>query len=241
MLIMQKNSFNKNDRITNAGFVVSVGLIWLVFLFIPLLFLAFGVSDVSPLVHILLPSAIILPVLCFTLYFVGRPGKLLRKFKLVNLRPAHIFVSFAALVVLAVCMKDLMQIYLHVLALLDIKAEPPVIDQLIKNSSRDTLVWLCFGVIVLAPVSEELVFRRFIFGFLAPRCGFTASLLISSALFAFIHFSLYSFPGLFILGVGFQLVYLKFGSLYPAILMHAFNNAFAVIIILFFPELQTYG
>ncbi|MDD5597986.1 MAG: type II CAAX endopeptidase family protein [Victivallaceae bacterium] len=238
MLILQKNSFNKNDLITNAGFVTSMGLIWLVFLFIPLLFPALGIGEISPLVHVLLPSVIILPVLGFTLYFVGRPGKLLRKCKLINLRPAHIYVSFAALAVLSVCLKDFMQIYLHVLALLGVKAEPPVIDQLIKNSSRDTLTWLCFGVIVLAPVSEELVFRRFIFGFLAPRCGFAASLLISSGLFALIHFSLYSFPGLFILGVGFQMIYLKFGSLYPAILMHAFNNAFAIIILLFFPELQ---
>lgn len=236
MLVWQKNSFKKNDLTTNAGFLLSLALIELVFLGIPILFPV--IKDASPVVQVLLPPAVIIPVLGAAIYFVGRPGRLLRKFKLVKLRPAHVFSGLAAVIVLLFCSRDLIRLYLHLLAMLGINAKPPVIETLLRNSSGGILIWLAFGVIVLAPLSEELVFRRFIFGFLVPRCGFTAALLISSGLFAVIHFSLYSFPTLFILGVGFQLIYLHFGSLYPAIFMHAFNNALAVIVLLFFPELQ---
>ncbi len=233
MLILQKNSFKLKDQITNMGFAASLALIILVFFFIPVIFALLEIKNISPIIHVLLPSVIIIPSICIIMYFAGKPGNLLRKFKMVNLHSDHISAGFAATIVLLFVMANLMYVYHKLLSMLGIKLEPPPIEALLKSSDSSSLWFLCFGIIVLAPISEELIFRRFIFGFLAPRCGFIVSLLITAGLFAAIHMSLYSLPALFLLGIGFQLIYLKFGSLYPAIIMHAFNNAIAVILLLF--------
>jgi len=238
MLILQKNSFNKKDEITNIGFAVSLSLLMLVFLIIPIIFASSGVKDVSPVIHVLFPSIVIIPILCISMYFVGKPGKLLRKFKMVDLHPGHISASFVSSLILLFAMANFMYVYHKLLTMLGIKLERPAIEAILKSSDSSSLWWMCFGIIVLAPISEELLFRRFIFGFLAPRCGFLTAMVITAGAFAAIHMSLYSLPALFLLGIGFQLIYLKFGSLYPAIMMHAFNNAIAVILLLFAPQLQ---
>ena len=232
MIIMQKNSFRKNDPVINTGFAVSLGLIFGVYIFLSIIIVSFFPA-LPVLFHVLLPSAIIIPVLCLTTYFAGKPGKLMHKFKLVNLHPKHISISFAGLVILLLAMGDLVNLYHRILTELGVPLEKPPIEELVRTSEGYTLLGLCFGIIFLAPITEELLFRRFIFGFLAPRCGFILAVVITSFLFAFIHFSIYSFPALFLLGVAFQLIYLKFGSLYPAMFMHAFNNAIALCVIFF--------
>ncbi|MDD5697702.1 MAG: CPBP family intramembrane metalloprotease [Victivallaceae bacterium] len=238
MLILEKNSFNRKDKVTNIGFLVSLGIILLTFLVLPLLLRAAGVPRLHPLLQVLLPALITLPALAAALFFAGRRGNLLRKLKLTDWHPRHIPVSFAAAAVLLVAMADIINFYHKLLLLLKINAPHPAIEAILKNSRGISLAGLSFGIIVLAPLTEELVFRRFIFGFLAPRCGFLTALVLTSGIFAVIHFSLYSLPALFFLGIAFQLIYLKFGSLYPAILMHSFNNAIALTVLLLFPQLQ---
>ena len=238
MLILQKNSFKSKDRITNIGFTVSWALIILVFFLIPTIFAVLGIKNLNPVIHVMLPSVIIIPTLCITIYLVGKRGNLLRKFKMVNLHPDHISAGFIATVILLFAMANLTYVYHKLLSMMGITLKPPPIEAILKNSDSSSLWLLCFGIIVLAPISEELIFRRFIFGFLAPHLGFLASMLLTAALFAGIHMSLYSLPALFLLGIGFQLIYLKFGSLYPAIIMHSFNNAIAVTLLLVFPQAQ---
>lgn len=238
MLILQKNSFNKKDEITNIGFVISLSLLMLVFLLIPFMFALSGIKDINPIIHVLLPSGIIIPILCISMYFVGKPGNLLRKLKMVDLHHSHISISFVSSILLLFIMANLMYVYHKILTMMGIEIERPAIEAILKSSDSTSLWWMCLGIIVLAPISEELIFRRFIFGFLAPRCGFITAMLITAGLFAGIHLSIYSLPALFLLGIGFQLIYLKFGSLYPAIMMHAFNNAIAVSLLLWLPEIK---
>ena len=233
MLILQKNSFNIKDKITNIGFAISLSLIILVFLYIPIIFGLFGIKQINPLIMVLMPSLIMLPTLCISMYYTGKPGSLLHKFKLRKLHYSHVLISLVSAVLWLIVTGNIMRIYHKLLSMNGIKLDPPEIEKILQTSDSASLFLICFGVIVLAPISEELIFRRFIFGFLAPRYGFIAALLLTSAAFALVHFSLYSLPALFLLGIAFQLIYLKFGSLYPAILMHAFSNAIAVSILLF--------
>ena len=238
MLILQKNSFKSKDKITNIGFAVSWMLIILVFFLIPTIFVVLGIKNINPVVYVLLPSVIIIPTLCVTMYFAGKPGNLLRKFKMVNLHPDHVSASFLGVILVLFVAANLTYVYHKLLIMLGIDPKPPPIEAILKNSDANTLWFLCFGIIVLAPISEELIFRRFIFGFLAPHLGFIASMLLTAAFFAAIHMSWYSLPALFLLGIGFQLIYLKFGSLYPAIIMHSLNNAVAVTLLLWLPQAQ---
>lgn len=63
-------------------------------------------------------------------------------------------------------------------------------------------------VIILVPISEEVFFRRGLYGVLRPLGAWTA-LIVTSLLFSAVHFFLLGFPSLFLMGLVFQLVYLK--------------------------------
>jgi len=231
MLIWQKNSFKSKDEITNVGFALSLTLIMIVFFIVPVIIFVLGFKEIHPLIMVLMPSAIIIPGLCMIMYSVGRPGQLLRKFKMIDLHRNHISSGFVGAIIALIAIANLMYIYHGILKKIGVKLEKPIVEEILKNSEPNSLWIMFFAIIVLAPISEEIIFRRFIFGFLAPRCGFIIAMVITAALFAAIHMSLYSLPALFLLGIAFQLIYLKFGSLYPAIIMHAFNNAIAISIL----------
>ncbi|MDQ8203698.1 type II CAAX endopeptidase family protein [Pelagicoccus sp. SDUM812003] len=91
-------------------------------------------------------------------------------------------------------------------------------------------------IVLVAPVCEELVFRGAIFRFLHHRFPLTAATAISAALFALIHFNLYSFAPLFVIGVTLALAYRESGSLLSAVVLHAVFNTINLFIILLFPD-----
>jgi membrane protease YdiL (CAAX protease family) len=90
--------------------------------------------------------------------------------------------------------------------------------------SSKELVWLLFSVL-FAPLAEELVFRGFLLNLWMARWGTWPAILISSIVFGLYHFEL----AFFATGCGliFALVYLKFDSLWPAIILHGAYNLLA--------------
>jgi membrane protease YdiL (CAAX protease family) len=87
-------------------------------------------------------------------------------------------------------------------------------------------VWvLALLVVVVGPAFEELIFRGWLLGGLREHWGDTRAILVSSALFALIHGDLWATPALFLLGCVFGWVYLRSGSLYASIVLHAMWNA----------------
>ena len=108
------------------------------------------------------------------------------------------------------------------LALFDLRAQPslaPLFDEL------SSAWWLLLAGVVIAPVVEEIFFRGFVFAGLSQRYGWLKAALISSALFAAIHFQPLALPPIFILGCIFALLYQRSGSVWPAIVMHVSTNA----------------
>jgi len=86
-------------------------------------------------------------------------------------------------------------------------------------------VWVFLGGILIAPLVEEIVFRGFIFAGLQGRFGWKKSAIISSGLFALIHFQLAAIIPIFILGLIFAYLYHLSGSIWPAVIMHMSTNA----------------
>lgn len=85
-----------------------------------------------------------------------------------------------------------------------------------------------FGVTV-APMMEELFFRGFLYPALARPLGITASVLLTSALFALIHSSQLAAAWaplllLFIVGLVLTIVRVRTGSVVPGFLLHAAYN-----------------
>jgi uncharacterized protein len=94
----------------------------------------------------------------------------------------------------------------------------------VRISEAGLLLLLAVGAVV-APVVEELFFRGLLYGYLRDRRGIAAAVVVSSAVFAVMHFIPPLMPSLFVFGVVLALVYERYGSLYPAIALHALNNA----------------
>lgn len=97
------------------------------------------------------------------------------------------------------------------------------LDQIGINPLNFSLLILAF--VVIAPITEEIIFRGLIFGFIKDKFGLIAALLISSAIFGLLH------PGhhlsTFVMGVAFALLYDRTKSIAVPIVLHMVWNALA--------------
>ncbi|MGH7168139.1 MAG: lysostaphin resistance A-like protein [Nitrospiraceae bacterium] len=79
--------------------------------------------------------------------------------------------------------------------------------------------------VVMAPVFEEMVFRGLLFATLRRKFGWTASALVSTAVFASAHgYGALGFASVFWTGVLWAWAYEKTGSLLPGMVAHSINN-----------------
>ncbi len=110
----------------------------------------------------------------------------------------------------------------------------PIFEGMLPGSEdgyRETLAHLreapalsFIQVCVLAPVMEEILMRGFLLGGLSVNCGRAVALLISSALFALLHFNMVQTLSAFICGILLGLLYLRTGSVICCIAAHAGYN-----------------
>jgi hypothetical protein len=105
----------------------------------------------------------------------------------------------------------------------------PVLDAV---GGVPAIAWLIFLLAVVVPIGEEMFFRGFVYGGLRARWGVTIALLISAAFFAVVHLQIVHGLPVFVLGIGFALIYERTGSLLPAIVAHGVNNVVAVLAVL---------
>lgn len=82
----------------------------------------------------------------------------------------------------------------------------------------------------LAPITEEIFFRGFVFGGLRARLPLWLAALISGVLFGLVHAptGITTLPLLSALGVALAWLYERTGSLGPPMIAHAVNNALAL-------------
>ncbi len=106
------------------------------------------------------------------------------------------------------------------------------------NSSRtiQERVMIIVLAVVVAPISEEFLFRFFIYGVLRRYFGVAVGLIFNALLFAAAHTHLPSAAPLFVLGACFTLAYEWSGSILVSMAMHSLFNS-AQLIFLAFPEL----
>ena len=91
-----------------------------------------------------------------------------------------------------------------------------------------------FALVVLAPVLEELFFRKFLFHKLLQTNSLNTSILVSSILFAFLHLdSPTNIIPTFFFGIISGLIYYKTKRIAYSILFHFFSNSLIVMSLLF--------
>jgi membrane protease YdiL (CAAX protease family) len=95
--------------------------------------------------------------------------------------------------------------------------------------------WMAFMVVtagIVAPITEELVFRLGLFRYLRTRVSRWAALLLPAVLFAASHVDLNTFGQLALLGVLFSLAYERTGMIGTAMVAHALFNLNSVFLLL---------
>jgi membrane protease YdiL (CAAX protease family) len=102
---------------------------------------------------------------------------------------------------------------------------PGLADALDGVGEGNNLVLAIVGLVVLPPLVEELVFRGVLIERLAVKWGLAIAIVVSSVGFGLLHVDPVG-AGMF--GVVTALLYLRTGSLWPGILIHAANNAVAL-------------
>ncbi|MBX3751197.1 MAG: CPBP family intramembrane metalloprotease [Opitutaceae bacterium] len=119
------------------------------------------------------------------------------------------------------------------LSLLGIDAQPQDLVELFADAKSVPLLVLMIAVAtLLAPITEELVFRAGFFRYCRGRMPRWAALVLPSVLFAGLHTNLASFVPLALLGVVFSLAYERTGSIAVPIIAHALFNLNTIILIL---------
>lgn len=106
------------------------------------------------------------------------------------------------------------------------------------NSSRtiQQRVMIIVLAVVIAPISEEFIFRFFLYGVVRRYLGIVVALVFNALLFAAAHTHLPSAAPLFVLGCCFTLAYEWSGSILVSMAMHSLFNS-TQLVFLAFPEL----
>ena len=109
---------------------------------------------------------------------------------------------------------------------------PPQSLQYYASQSPGVLFWVlaAVSVVILAPVTEEIMFRVITYRALNSLYPRQAAVL-TSAVFALAHFTPQYFPGLFLLGMALQTAFSR-GGLRQAIVVHALYNLSSLLLFL---------
>lgn len=95
--------------------------------------------------------------------------------------------------------------------------------------SANSYLTLVIAQFVVAPLVEELVFRGLLQKAWAENYGLKKSVIFVAILFTILHFSRHYFISTFVFSIVLSMLYLKFGSLWVSVGVHAIFNALAFV------------
>ncbi len=143
-------------------------------------------------------------------------------------RPRFFRDPLAAMVGYAAALPALVLTVIISSALFDPSGSPvnPAIEEFVSGDSLVTRALMLLAGAVIAPFTEEIVFRGILLRSLQSHMGTLSAIVVSSAVFAILHPQLpMGFLSIFCLGAAFATLYRVTGSIWPSVLMHAINNA----------------
>ncbi|HWT40765.1 MAG TPA: type II CAAX endopeptidase family protein [Dongiaceae bacterium] len=103
-------------------------------------------------------------------------------------------------------------------------------------SSPVNYVLAFIGLVVVAPMAEELLFRGYLFGKLQKHTKIWVSVLVTSALFGFVHFQWNVGLDVFALSIVLCLLRIYSGSLWSSIFLHMTKNGLAYFFLFINPH-----
>lgn len=113
---------------------------------------------------------------------------------------------------------------------------PEYKQQEIVLNFKSTLIedkGILLHVLVIAPIVEEVIFRGCIYRILKSKIPIIFATIISSTLFALIHYNVLSYILLFVLSIFLTYIYERNGSIICPIIIHSLFNLMMSILIVF--------
>jgi membrane protease YdiL (CAAX protease family) len=101
----------------------------------------------------------------------------------------------------------------------------------LQGSTKSVKLLFFVSVCIIAPLSEELLFRRFLYGVLYPF-GFYPAFITASFAFGAIHFFLYGLPVLFLIGIMLQWSYCRSRNFAVPVVLHSVINGVSFVAVL---------
>lgn len=172
-------------------------------------------------------------VVCSVFFFLkksdSKPRLFLGKsagFFKIALGSAGFFFGLVSLIVLVSFVWNL------VLLWYGMEIKPQEVVEYFRDVGGYMKLFALFSVVLLAPLSEELVFRGVMYGGLKKKIGAGFAALIVSVLFAAIHFSLPAFMPIFFLSLLLIAVYEYYGDLRASMVVHSLFNSMTSFLML---------
>lgn len=102
---------------------------------------------------------------------------------------------------------------------------------ILAGAGTSQLIWMFIAAGIFGPVSEEILFRGLLFGWLRTKMHWSLAALVSSIAFGLVHLDLQHIVFTAGLGVVLATTYHLSKSLWTPIITHAVNNCFAVVVV----------
>ena len=145
------------------------------------------------------------------------------KFKLCNWRNIYIIecIKVELIILIPLC---LITYTVHsLLVYFDYSTSSPI-EYLLSRADLKGIILIFFVSVFLAPIAEEIIFRRMFYSFSLKLMNKYAAITITSFLFAALHGGLVQILPLALLGCVLQLLYIKHKSIYPCLILHSIHN-----------------
>ncbi|WP_277585077.1 CPBP family intramembrane glutamic endopeptidase [Psychrobacillus antarcticus] len=97
-----------------------------------------------------------------------------------------------------------------------------------------------FSIVIFAPILEELIFRRIIFGTLLPKTNFFVAASVSAIAFGIIHFDFTHILIYAVSGFIFSYIYYKTKRIIASIISHMLLNGFVVLVQFYGEDIQNF-
>jgi len=104
------------------------------------------------------------------------------------------------------------------------------LDSLKAQTSLDWVL-LIFGVVIIASISEEILFRGFLQVSLEKKGDITRAVILSSVTWTIIHINPYWAIQIFVTGVIIGFLAWRTNSVFPSMIVHATNNFISLLLI----------
>lgn len=144
----------------------------------------------------------------------------------------RVYVPFAAVWFVAVAG------YLHTMHALGHTVAPqPMLTELAANGLDGPGAWLVlFGIVVVAPLAEEVLFRGYVFTALHTTLPAWVAHTVTAVLFGLAHGLDYAMP-IAVLALLFGWLRARHRALWPAVLAHMVHNGVTVLLVLLWPRI----